>query len=66
MMIAIGPSISRPGFSLPSASGNRPSAVTVAVIRINSGIGCSRWMVNSTRGCARASPTLKDFQTFLR
>ena len=32
--IAIGPSISRPGSPLPSASGRSPSAVTSAVIRI--------------------------------
>ena len=35
MMIAIGPSISRPGSALPSASGSRPRPVTRAVIRID-------------------------------
>src|SRR5712692_4279644 len=34
IMIAIGPSTSRPGAPLPIASGSRPSAVTSAVIRI--------------------------------
>src|SRR5574343_148065 len=35
MMVAIGPSISRPGCPLPAASGNSPNAVTSAVIRMD-------------------------------
>ena len=36
---AIGPSISRPGSPLPNISGSNPSAVTMAVIRIDG----NRW-----------------------
>ena len=35
MIEAIGPSISRPGSPLPNISGSNPSAVTIAVIKID-------------------------------
>ena len=35
IMLAIGPSISRPGSPLPTTSGSRPKPVTIAVINID-------------------------------
>ena len=35
MIEAIGPSISRPGSPLPNISGSNPSAVTIAVIKMD-------------------------------
>ena len=53
MMVAIGPSISRPGSPLPSASGSRPSAVTSAVIRIDGRRSAApRSAVSSAHGSA--------------
>jgi hypothetical protein len=53
MTIAIGPSISRPEFPLPSASGSLPSPVTVAVIRIGVSLSIAHAMPSQDHNLAR-------------
>ena len=47
IIIAIGPSISRPGWPLPAASGNKPKAVTSAVIKMDGKRSDALWIAVS-------------------
>jgi hypothetical protein len=62
MTLAIGPSISRPGWPLPSASGIRPSAVTSATASVTSGTSLAvSWAPPASSGGAPVSLYLVDW-----